>query len=170
MSDVSDFNRELDLFADSIDDDILEITKQTVKDTYEFIVESVSPSPTMKNGDAEYSLGSYVQSHRINIGEITDYGFIWLTNTDTGSAAKAMMQLSKLNGLKPYQSVFISNNIPWAVDVEMGWAGRKGITFWPGATHGPYAVYARGQLEAVTELEKMTNYFSNITHNKMRAK
>jgi hypothetical protein len=167
MSNVTDFNKELDLFAESIDDDVLAITKKSIEKVYRFMVKRASPSPTMK-GDAKYSLGSYVQSHRVTVGEVEDDSYTEITTEDFGSENKALMRLLILEGLKPYESVTISNNIPWALYVEMGWALMPGA--WPNATHGPYRVYAEGYLYALTVTHDLINYFSGIVYNKMRAK
>ena len=104
--------------------------KRVAREVFASLVEN-SPFPgSIASGGrmSEFSLGSYVLSHRINGGtadvSITEIADGDILSMETVANTEAHNnELPKLDSIAPFQDIVISNSIPYNEDVEYnGWS------------------------------------------------
>jgi len=137
------------------------IMKTVVKKIFVYMCQ-ISPSPSLrvKTGDAEYSMGSYVMSHRIAIGMPEGAPPTYTESAQKSAVQHALKELNRLQAHWYYDRIYIFNEIPWAQEVEYGWPGPHS---WGKAKHEPYAVYARAAVRGTMYLQNVIGETEFIT-------
>lgn len=117
--------QSLDEFRKEIKNEQVELTKKIAKIGFEKLIQ-YSP----------YKRGSYILSHRIGIGS-ADLSFTLIPETpqdknkktagaEAGRGAAEQTaktrELRKLEDLKPFQTVLLSNSVGHALAIEFGWS------------------------------------------------
>ena len=127
MSFESELTEEIAAMKVSIDTGIKRVASEVFSSLCD---NSPFPGSTAAGGrNSEYSLGSFVLSHRIN-GETADTS---ITQIDDGSGLLSLEtmalteahnnELPKLESITPFQDIVISNSTPYNEDIEhLGWS------------------------------------------------
>ncbi|MBJ9984438.1 hypothetical protein IAE19_03160 [Acinetobacter sp. S40] len=98
-------------FIKVIEKDLTQTQKKIVGDTLQGVV-MASPVDT----------GAFRGNHRVSIGSIDSSAIT--SEKDKGGSGTISKGLQTLIALKPYQTVFISNSLPYGLRLENGWSGQ----------------------------------------------
>lgn len=98
-------------FIKAIEQDLTQTQKKIVGEVLQGVVMS-SPVDT----------GAFRGNHRVSIGSVDTTAN--QSEKDEGGAGTISKGLQNLIALKPYQTVFISNSLPYAYRLENGWSDQ----------------------------------------------
>ena len=98
-------------FIKTIEQDLTQTQKKIVGEVLQGVVMS-SPVDT----------GAFRGNHRVSIGSVDTTAN--QSEKDEGGAGTISKGLQNLIALKPYQTVFISNSLPYAYRLENGWSDQ----------------------------------------------
>lgn len=117
MISTMSFESEMNEWADKLRTDAFEGVKLIADELFVDLCEN-SPTP----GDAPFSLGSYVLSHRISSGS-ADTSITEIENENYSAVSEAMgRELPKIDTMQPFQDIVISNSIYYNENIEhLGW-------------------------------------------------
>lgn len=129
-------NFDVNAIVDQINGEVVEELKEIVLDAFDDVVEF---SPTPLNNVGGFSEGSYVLSHRIALDSADDsVTEVDNPNESADLEARAYAYAKVQSLIKDIDvTVVISNNIDYALDVEIGenWSLTPGYGTYEKATH-----------------------------------
>lgn len=108
------FDKEMDKWGKDEINKVENLAKDTINNAFDHAL-NASPHP----GRSDKSNGSYIMSHRISF-DTMDRTITHVKTPDLSALAKARSQLSKLSIGYNFNSIILSNIIPWAKEVEQG--------------------------------------------------
>jgi hypothetical protein len=138
------FETEMQQWGNNLTRDAFNGVKMIADELFVDLCEN-SPTP----GDAPFSLGSYVLSHRIAGGN-ADTSITEITDENPSAVMVAMNnEIPKLDTIQPFQDIVISNSIYYNENIEsIGWTNTGPYhTFH--STEGPMEMKAQQQMDRI---------------------